>query len=142
MIETASSPTPAAAPKETKAQRAERMKLAKNPWNAWEEVRQFAREGRASVLPEWAGMYFKWWGIYTQADGAGVTGGKGGEGNTTEYFMMRIGIPGDSLSHAIILSAMNVKWAGSRKNDVWLTVLRSIRSWAPQLFGSALSTCS
>jgi len=21
-------------------------------------------------------MYFKWWGIYTQGDGAGVTGGK------------------------------------------------------------------
>ena len=31
---------------------------------------------------------------------------------------MRIGIPGDSLSHPAIFSAMNVKWAGSRKNDV------------------------
>ena len=81
----------AAAPKETKAQRAERLKLEKNPWDAWEEVRQFAREGRASVLPEWAGLYFKWWGIYTQGDGVGVTGGVGGEGKATEYFMMRIG---------------------------------------------------
>jgi sulfite reductase (ferredoxin) len=98
LTETASSPTPAATPKETKAQRAERLKLEKNPWNAWEEVRQFAREGRASVLPEWAGMYFKWWGIYTQGDGAGVTGGAGGEGKASEYFMMRIGLPNGLLT--------------------------------------------
>ena len=47
--------TPAAAPaKETKAQKAERLKLAKNPWDAWDEVREFARQGIDSVLPEWA----------------------------------------------------------------------------------------
>ena len=87
--------TPAIPPaaKETKAQKSERLKLAKNPWEAWDEVRQFAREGRAAVLPEWAEFYFKWWGIYTQGDGAGVTGGSGGVGKATEYFMMRIGIP-------------------------------------------------
>jgi sulfite reductase (ferredoxin) len=79
--------------KETKAQRSERLKREKNPWTAFEEIRQFAREGRASVLPEWAEFYFKWWGIYTQGDGAGVTGGTGGTGKATEYFMMRIGIP-------------------------------------------------
>jgi sulfite reductase (ferredoxin) len=89
---------PAPAAKETKAQRAERMKLAKNPWNAWEEVRQFAREGRASVLPEWAGMYFKWWGVYTQGDGVGITGGAAGEGKASEYFMMRIGLPNGLLT--------------------------------------------
>jgi sulfite reductase (ferredoxin) len=80
--------------KETKAQRAERLKREKNPWAAFEEVRQFAREGRASVIPEWAEFYFKWWGIYTQGDGAGVTGGTGGVGKATEFFMIRIGIPG------------------------------------------------
>jgi len=79
--------------KETKAQRSERLKREKNPWEAFDEVRTFAREGRSSVLPEWAGFYFKWWGIYTQGDGLGVTGGTGGEGKATEYFMMRIGIP-------------------------------------------------
>ncbi len=84
--------------KETKAQRAERLKLEKNPWEAWDEVRRFAAEGRASVLPEWASLYFKWWGIYTQGDGAGVTGGKGGEGVTTDYFMMRIAVPNGILS--------------------------------------------
>jgi sulfite reductase (ferredoxin) len=86
--------------KETKAQYAERLKREKNPWEAFDEVRAFARAGRASVLPEWAGTYFKWWGIYTQGDGAGVTGGKGGEGLVTEYFMMRIGLPNGILSSA------------------------------------------
>ena len=76
--------------KETKAQRAERLKREKNPWEALDEIRAFARSGRASVDPEWLSSYFRWWGIYTQGDGLGATGGKGGEGNATEYFMMRI----------------------------------------------------
>ena len=84
--------------KETKAQRSERLKLAKNPWEAFDEVRNFAREGRSSVVPEWASLYFKWWGIYTQGDGVGATGGKGGEGVTSDYFMMRIGIPNGILA--------------------------------------------
>ena len=84
--------------KETKAQRYERLKREKNPWEAFDEVRAFAREGRASVIPEWASAYFKWWGIYTQGDGVGATGGKGGEGLASEYFMMRIGIPNGILS--------------------------------------------
>jgi sulfite reductase (ferredoxin) len=91
---------PAPAVKETKAQKAERLKLAKNPWEAWDEVRQFAKEGRDSVLPEWTGLYFKWWGVYTQGDGAGVTGGTGGEGKATEFFMMRIGLPNGILTSA------------------------------------------
>jgi sulfite reductase (ferredoxin) len=84
--------------KETKAQRYERLKRTKNPWEAFDEVRTFAREGRASVVPEWASTYFKWWGIYTQGDGVGATGGKGGEGLASEYFMMRIGIPNGIVS--------------------------------------------
>ena len=79
--------------KETKAQRMERLKREKNPWEALDEVRAFAASGRESVLPEWAGAYFKWWGVYTQGDGAGVLGGRGGEGKATEFFMMRIGLP-------------------------------------------------
>ncbi|MBV8865755.1 MAG: nitrite/sulfite reductase, partial [Acidobacteriaceae bacterium] len=78
--------------KETKAQRVERLKLEKNPWDALDEIRAFARQGRASVLPEWTGLFFKWWGIYTQGDGAGALGGHGGEGKATEYFMLRIGL--------------------------------------------------
>ncbi|TCK72023.1 nitrite/sulfite reductase [Acidipila rosea] len=83
----------AVAVKETKAQKMERLKREKNPWQVFDEVRQFAREGRASVVPEWASAYFKWWGVYTQGDGVGAVGGKGGEGLASEYFMMRIGIP-------------------------------------------------
>jgi sulfite reductase (ferredoxin) len=79
--------------KETKAQKAERLKQEKNPWDAFDEVREFARAGRTSVVPDWASTYFKWWGIYTQGDGAGVTGGKGGEGLVSDYFLIRIGIP-------------------------------------------------
>ena len=90
--------TQATQEKETKAQRAERLKREKNPWDAFDEVRAFARQGRSSVLPEWANLYFKWWGIYTQGDGAGATGGKGGEGLASEYFMMRIGIPNGIVS--------------------------------------------
>ena len=75
--------------KETKAQRMERLKREKNPWEAFDEVRTFAREGRSSVVPEWASAYFKWWGVYTQGDGVGATGGKGGEGLTTEWFSAR-----------------------------------------------------
>jgi sulfite reductase (ferredoxin) len=94
------STTPAPAVKETKAQKSERLKLAKNPWEAWDEVREFARQGRDSVLPEWTGLYFKWWGVYTQGDGLGVTGGTNGEGKATEYFMMRIGLPNGILTSA------------------------------------------
>jgi sulfite reductase (ferredoxin) len=49
----------AAPVKETKAQRIERLKREKNPWEAFDEVRAFAREGRSSVAPEWASAYFK-----------------------------------------------------------------------------------
>jgi len=83
--------------KETKAQKSERIKAAKNPWNAWDEVREFARLGRDSVPAEWT-TYFRWWGVYTQGDGKGVTGGANGEGKATEYFMMRIGLPNGLLT--------------------------------------------
>jgi sulfite reductase (ferredoxin) len=106
-------PVPKPAPKETKAQKAERLKLAKNPWEAWDEVRQFAREGRAAVLPEWAEFYFKWWGVYTQGDGLGVTGGKDGVGKATKFFMMRIGLPNGLLtSHQLrVIGELTKKYA-------------------------------
>lgn len=107
--------TPLAQPsvpvKETKAQRSERLKIETNPWEAFEKIREFARDGRDSVLPEWAGFFFKWWGIYTQGDGAGVTGGKGGEGKATEYFMMRIGLPNG------IATAEQLRFIGTLARD-------------------------
>lgn len=84
--------------KETKAQRVERLKRAKNPWEGMEEIRRFAREGFESIPPEWIGTYFRWWGVYTQGDGAGVTGGQNGEGRALQRFMVRIRIPNGLLS--------------------------------------------
>jgi sulfite reductase (ferredoxin) len=113
MTDLATAPPPARPAKETKAQKAERLKLAKNPWEAWDEVRQFAREGRTAVLPEWAEFYFKWWGVYTQGDGLGVTGGKDGVGKSTDYFMMRIGLPNGLLtSHQLrVIGDLTRKYA-------------------------------
>ena len=79
--------------KETKAQRVERLKREKNAWEHFDEIREFARKGYASIPPEWIGTYFRAWGVYTQGDGAGVVGGAGGEGKTTPYFMVRVRIP-------------------------------------------------
>jgi sulfite reductase (ferredoxin) len=83
---------------ETKAQRVERLKRSKNPWEGLDEIRRFAREGFASIPPEWIGTYFRWWGVYTQGDGAGVTGGQGGEGRALRCFMVRIRITNGLLS--------------------------------------------
>ena len=116
----------AVAVKETKAQRAERLKREKNPWEAFDEVRAFARAGRASVVPEWASLYFKWWGIYTQGDGVGATGGKGGEGLTSDYFMMRIGSPNGivSASQLRVIAQLTKKYA---RNLADITVRQAIQ---------------
>jgi sulfite reductase (ferredoxin) len=84
--------------KETKAQRVERLKRAKNPWDHLDEIRAFARQGFDSIPPEWLGTYFRPWGIYTQGDGIGVIGGKNGEGKAVPYFMVRIRIPNGLLT--------------------------------------------
>jgi sulfite reductase (ferredoxin) len=118
--------TEAVQPKETKAQRTERLKLAKNPWEAFDEIRTFAREGRSSVIPEWASLYFKWWGIYTQGDGVGAIGGKGGEGLASDYFMMRVGIPnGIVSSHQLrTIGSLTRKYA---RNLADITVRQNIQ---------------
>jgi sulfite reductase (ferredoxin) len=124
---------PASAPiKETKAQKSERLKLAKNPWESWDEVRGYAKEGRESVAPEWSNLYFKWWGVYTQGDGLGVTGGTAGEGKATEFFMMRIGLPNGILTseqlrviaHLTKKYARNLSDITTRQNIQlhWLTI--------------------
>ena len=84
--------------KETKAQRAERLKRSKNAWEHFDEIREFARRGFDSIPPEWFSTYFRPWGLYTQGDGQGVTGGVGGEGKVAPYFMVRIRIPNGLLT--------------------------------------------
>ena len=86
--------------KETKAQRVERLKREKNPWESLDEIRGFARTGFDSIPPEWLGTYFRWWGVYTQGDGTGVVGGKNGEGKALPCFMLRIRIPNGILHSA------------------------------------------
>ena len=76
----------------------EALKSAKNPWNALDEIRRFAQSGWDSIPEEWLRTYFRWWGVYTQGDGGGVLGGKGGEGKTTPWFMVRIRIPSGLLN--------------------------------------------
>ncbi len=93
---------PAPPVKETKAQRVERLKRELNPWEAYSEIVRFAREGYQSIPATWLNTYFRWWGVYTQGDGVGAVGGKGGEGKAVPYFMVRIRIPnGFLLSHQI-----------------------------------------
>jgi sulfite reductase (ferredoxin) len=117
--------------KETKAQKTERLKLVKNPWEAWDEVREFAKNGRDTVTPDWM-LYFRWWGVYTQGDGLGVTGGTAGEGKSTEYFMMRIALPNGLLTstqlrviaHITQKYARNLADITTRQNIQlhWLTI--------------------
>jgi sulfite reductase (ferredoxin) len=94
--------------KETKAQRVERLKLAKNPWEYLEEIRAFARQGHDSIVPEWLGVYLRWWGIYSQGDGAGAVGGTGGEGKATKYFMLRIRVPNGILRSSQLRTIANL----------------------------------
>lgn len=84
--------------KETKAQKVERLKGEKNAWEHFDQIREFARQGHASIPPEWLGTYFRSWGIYTQGDGAGVVGGRNGEGKATPFFMVRIRVPNGLLT--------------------------------------------
>jgi sulfite reductase (ferredoxin) len=99
--------------KETKAQRVERLKREKNPWECFAEIERFAREGYASIPPEWLGTYFRWWGIYTQGDGLGAIGGTGGEGKAVPCFMVRIRLPNGLLfSHQLrTVAALAEKYA-------------------------------
>lgn len=78
---------------ETKTQKHERLKREKNPWEALDELRAYARRGFDAIPPEWISTYLRWWGVYTQGDGAGVIGGKDGVGKAVPRFMVRIRIP-------------------------------------------------
>jgi len=83
---------------ETRTQRAERLKREKNAWERLDEIREFARQGYDSIPVDWLSTYFRPWGVYTQGDGAGAVGGKGGEGKAVPYFMVRIRVPNGLLT--------------------------------------------
>jgi sulfite reductase (ferredoxin) len=128
---------------ETRVQRVERLKREKNPWECLADIRRFAREGFDSIPSEWIGSYLRWWGIYTQGDGAGVVGGKSGEGKSVPYFMLRIRIPnGLLLSHQLRTIATLAERHGRGVAD--LTVRQNIQlHWVtvealPEIFESLL----
>src|SRR5215831_17862196 len=75
---------------ETKAQRVERLKREKNPWECLDEIRAFGARGHGAIPEAWIKTYFRWWGVYTQGDGGGAVGGTGGEGKAVPYFMLRV----------------------------------------------------
>jgi sulfite reductase (ferredoxin) len=119
-------PATGTAATETKAQRVERLKREKNPWEGLDDIRRFAREGFDSIPPEWIGTYFRWWGVYTQGDGAGAIGGKNGEGKALPYFMVRIRIPNGLLHcHQLrTIAAVTEKYA---RGTADLTVRQNIQ---------------
>src|ERR1700678_3546620 len=126
--------------KETKAQRVERLKRSKNPWEGLDEIRRFSREGFGSIPPEWLGTYFRWWGVYTQGDGAGVTGGQGGEGRALQCFMVRIRIPNGLLRSEQLRGKFKISITGCRVwcpypeiNDIGLTAVTRVVGGAPEV---------
>jgi sulfite reductase (ferredoxin) len=130
---------------ETKAQRVERLKRELNPWAAYAAIERFARDGVGSIPPEWLGTYFRWWGIYTQGDGAGAVGGKGGEGRAVPYFMLRIRIPNGFLTASQLRTVADLAERHAR-GIADLTVRQNIQlHWVrvedlPAIF-SALAGC-
>jgi sulfite reductase (ferredoxin) len=82
--------------KESKAQRVERLKRERNPWEMLPDLLRYAREGFESIPEDDLNLRFRWWGLYTQGDGKGAMGG------AVPYFMVRIRIPnGFLVSHQL-----------------------------------------
>ena len=116
---------------ETKTERAERLKREKNPWEFRDEIRRFARDGYDSIPPEWLTTYFRWWGVYTQGDGAGAVGGAGGEGKSVPYFMLRIRVPNGLLrSHQLRTVAQMAELLHQREDGATLKKWISSVCWA------------
>ena len=82
--------------KESKAQRAERIKRERSPWEMLPDLLRYAREGFGSIPEDDLNLRFRWWGLYTQGDGKGAMGG------AVPCFMVRIRIPNGLLvSHQL-----------------------------------------
>lgn len=79
--------TSADSTRETKAQRAERIKREQNPWEQIPRLFEAFRNGFDAIPEEDISNRLRWWGLYTQGDGEGAFGG------ALPYFMMRVRIP-------------------------------------------------
>lgn len=77
---------------ETKIEQYERLKREQNPWQELPRLLEALRGGVAALAPEDLNTRLRWWGLYTQGDGAGAFGG------AAPYFMLRIRIPNGLMS--------------------------------------------
>jgi sulfite reductase (ferredoxin) len=112
--------------KETKAQRVERLKREKNPWECLDEIRTFARQGHTAIPEAWIKTYFRWWGVYTQGDGEGAIGGSGGEGKSVPYFMLRIRVVNGAITSRQLRAVANLSQEYAR-GSADLTVRQNIQ---------------
>lgn len=79
---------------ETAIQKAERLKQEQNPWNELPRLLASFRRGAAAIDSDDLSHRLRWWGLYTQGDGAGAFGA------AAPYFMLRIRIPNGLLTAA------------------------------------------
>jgi sulfite reductase (ferredoxin) len=74
-------------PKETPAQRVERIKREKASWSIMDDIRRYSREGFSAIDADDLTVRFRAWGLYTQGDGRGT------RGDEMPFFMMRVRTP-------------------------------------------------
>ncbi len=55
--------------KEPKAQRAERLKQERNPWEILPDLMRYAQSGFESIPEDDLSLRFRRWGLYTQGTG-------------------------------------------------------------------------
>jgi len=79
-------------PKESKVQRHERLKGEQNPWEELPRLFPLFRAGAGALGAADRDMRLRWWGLYTQGDGAGVFGG------SAPYYMLRLRLPNGHLT--------------------------------------------
>ena len=77
---------------ESKVARHERIKGSANPWEILSEILDGADRGPGGMAREDLDVRTRWWGVYPQGDGLGVRGGG------SDFFMVRIRIPGGRLT--------------------------------------------
>src|SRR5258706_124574 len=94
--------TDATAPKETAAQRVERIKREKAPWSIMDDIRRYAKDGFAAIPADDLAVRFRAWGLYTQGDGGGT------RGEEMPFFMMRVRTPNGILASEMVRTIANL----------------------------------
>jgi sulfite reductase (ferredoxin) len=83
-------------PKETPAQRVERIKREKAPWSIMDDIRRYSRDGFSAIDADDLTVRFRAWGLYTQGDGRGT------RGDEMPFFMMRVRTPNGFLTSDMV----------------------------------------